>query len=139
MMAFRRRPVAATGPAQDAPAERPRTGATAAGAAAGAGVLLARAIRIVTGVFALIIAIGIAFVVFDANPGNTIVSHVHDWAQSLAGPFDGMFRLHGPKTSVALNWGIAAIVWLVIGSLLARIVLAPAFSMRRWSRTNVRA
>ncbi len=93
--------------------------------------LIARAVRLVASVIAAILVLGIAFVVFDASATNTIVSHVEDWARSLAGPFDGLFHLHSAKATIALNWGLAAVVYLVIGALLARIALMPAGS---WGR-----
>jgi len=88
--------------------------------------LIARAVRSVASVIAVILVLGIAFVVFDASATNTIVTHVEDWARNLAGPFDGMFHLHSAKATVALNWGLAAVVYLIIGALLARIALMPA-------------
>jgi hypothetical protein len=149
MFAFRtHRPVAATGERAPLPdgvlttaraQPGPGVGARAARALAEISVLLARAIRLATSVIVLIVALGIVFFVLGANPTNAIVSHVHDWARSLAGPFDGMFHLHGPKTTLAVNWGIAVVVWLVIGSLLARLMLAPAWSLRRRFRVAARA
>ncbi len=93
--------------------------------------MLARVIRAVAGIVALIIALGIAFVVLKASPSNTIVSHVHSWAHGLAGPFNGMFHLHSARGTVAINWAIALVIYLLIGSLLARIVLTPARALRR--------
>jgi hypothetical protein len=106
----------------------------AADAAARTALLIARAVRLAVGVIALIIALGIAFVVLGASRGNTIVHHVHAWAKTLVGPFDGMFHLHSAKGTLALNWGIGLVVWLIIGSLVVRIVLMPALSLRRRSR-----
>lgn len=106
----------------------PRARVAAAGA--GTAVLIARIIRIVTGVVALIIALGIAFVVLGATPTNAIVSHVHTWAKWLVGPFDGMFHLRGPRRTIALNWGIGLVVYLLIGALLARIALTPTRAFR---------
>lgn len=105
-----------------------------AGAAAGAAFLVARAIRLVAGVVALIIVLGIAFYVLGARPSNTIVSHVHDWAKWLVGPFDGMFHLHSAKGTLALNWGVGLVVWMLVASLLVRIVLSPAWPLRRRAR-----
>lgn len=114
----------------DAPSG-PTAGERAAGAAAGTAVLIARLVRLVAGVIALIIAAGILFVVLEANSGNTIVSHVHDWAKWLVGPFDGMFKLGSAKGTLALNWGLALLAYLIVGSLIARLVLAPARPLRR--------
>jgi hypothetical protein len=112
----------------------PGAGARAAAAAARTTLLIARAVRLVVAVITLIVALGIAFVVLGANRGNTVVHHVHDWAKTLVGPFDGIFHLHGAKATLALNWGIGLIVWLIIGSLVVRIVLMPAWSLRRRRR-----
>jgi uncharacterized Tic20 family protein len=112
-------------------AERERED-TVAGAE-GAAILIARLISIVAGVVCVIIALAAAFIVLDANTGNSIVSHVLDWGKGLAGPFDGMFHLDSAKTSVALNYAIAIIVYLFVAGLLIRLVLAPVgVSRRRW-------
>jgi hypothetical protein len=109
---------------------RRRTGAGVGGAAAAAGagtsLLLARIIRVITGIVGLIIALGIVFVLLKASPGNTIVSHVNDWAKWLTTPFHGIFHLHSARGTTALNWGIALIVYMFVGSLLARLVATPA-------------
>lgn len=130
---WNRRRTAAVADAEGAPAPTPRPGAGARVAAAGAGtaVLIARIIRAIAAIVALLIALGIAFVVLKASPSNTIVSHVHSWAHWLAGPFNGMFHLRSARGTVALNWGIALVVYLAIGSLLATIVLTPARAFRR--------
>src|SRR5436190_10821605 len=85
-------------------------------------LMLARAISMVAAVVALILVLGIALVLLKANPSNQIVSAIHDAAQWLAGPFDGLFNLSKHRTEIAVNWGIAAVVWLVVGRLVARIV-----------------
>lgn len=77
---------------------------------------------LVATVVAAIIVIGILLVVFKANMSNDLVKAVHDAAKFLAGPFDGMFHLDSRKWTIALNWGIAAAVYLVVGSLIARLL-----------------
>lgn len=72
----------------------------------------------------------------DARSSNTIVSHVHDWAKWLVGPFDGMFHEHSAKGTLALNWGIALVVWMIVASLLVRFVLTPAGPLRRRARVT---
>jgi hypothetical protein len=84
--------------------------------------LLARVVYLVVSVVVLIIVAGILLVVLKANPTNSIVSQVHDWARSLAGPFDGIFSFHSAHTAIAVNWGIAAGVYLVIGGLITRLL-----------------
>ena len=64
---------------------------------------------------------GIVLVLLKANATNAIVSDVHDAARWLAGPFDGMFSFRDPKVALSVNWGIAAVVYLIVGGLIARL------------------
>jgi hypothetical protein len=84
--------------------------------------LLVRAVQLVVSIVVLIIVAGILLVVLKANPANSIVSEVHSWAHWLAGPFDGMFSFHSANTAIAVNWGIAAVVYLLVGGLIARLI-----------------
>jgi hypothetical protein len=84
--------------------------------------LLARVVRIVVGIAAAIIVAGILLVVLKANPTNSVVSAVHDTAHTLVGPFDGMFSFHSARAAIAVNWGIAALAYLVVGGLIARLL-----------------
>lgn len=98
-----------------------RRDSTGRGFAMGAG-LLARFVHVVVSVVVLIIVAGILLVVLKANPTNTIVSDVHGWAHSLAGPFDGIFSFHNARVAIAVNWGIAAVVYLLVGGMIARLI-----------------
>jgi hypothetical protein len=82
---------------------------------------LARLISIVASVVVLLIVIGILIIVLEANPGNDLVSFVTDVAETLVGPFENLFNLDDRKADVAVNWGIAAVVYLVLGRILAGI------------------
>jgi uncharacterized protein involved in cysteine biosynthesis len=115
---------------------RRRTGAAVAAAGAGTTLLIARIVRLVAGVVALILALGIVFVVLKASPSNTIVSHVHDWANWLATPFNGLFHLHSARGTTALNWGVALVVYLLVGHVIARFLATPH---RAWRRREVAA
>ena len=100
--------------------------------AAGATVLaIARLIRFVAVIVALIIGAAILLRALDANAGNSIVSAIHDAGKALVGPFDGMFRLHDAKASIAVNWGIALLVYLAIGTLVASYLRRLAVAGRR--------
>jgi hypothetical protein len=83
---------------------------------------LARLVRLAAGVVTAIIVAGVLLVVLNANPTNDIVSAIHDAARALVGPFDGMFTLDSAKATLAVNWGIAALVYLIIGGLIARVI-----------------
>lgn len=96
---------------------------------------LARVVRLVFGVLATILALGALLIVLrnNINEQNSIVKLVTDVAEAISGPFsrtDGIFDFSG-KNAVAknalLNWGIAAIVYLLLGRLLANAI-APKSS-----------
>ena len=95
--------------------------ATGRGVAIGAG-WLGRVVHLVVSVVVVIIVAGILLVVLKANPTNTIVSDVHGWAGSLAGPFDGMFSFHSANAAIAVNWGIVAVVYVFVGGLIVRLI-----------------
>jgi len=95
--------------------------ATGRGFAIGRG-LLVRIVELVVSVVVVIIVAGILLVVLKANATNSIVSDVHGWARSLAGPFDGMFSFHNAHVAIAVNWGIAAVVYSLVGGLIARLI-----------------
>jgi hypothetical protein len=100
---------------------RGRRGTGARWFAVGA-VLLGRVVYLAVTVIVVIIVAGILLVVLKANPANSIVSDVHGWARSLAGPFDGMFSFRNARVAIAVNWGIAAVVYLFVGGLIARLI-----------------
>jgi hypothetical protein len=84
---------------------------------------LARVVMAIATVVALILVAGILLVVLGANRSNDLVQAVHDAAQFLAGPFDGLFNLTRHKVEIAVNWGIAAVVWYALGRLITRLLL----------------
>ena len=83
---------------------------------------LARIIGMVASLVALVLVIGIALVLLKANQSNEVVKAVTDAARWLAGPFDGLFKLDKHRIEIAVNWGIAAVVWFLLGRLIARVV-----------------
>jgi hypothetical protein len=102
---------------------RSRKVATGTAGAVGTGMLaLGRLVRLVSSLLALVIAAGIALIALDAHSTNSVVSTVHDAARSLVGPFDGMFSASSHKLTIAINWGIALVIYLAVGSLLAGLI-----------------
>jgi hypothetical protein len=99
---------------------------------------LARLVRLAAGVVAAIIVAGILLVVLNANSSNDIVSTVHDAARGLVGPFDGMFTLDSGKATIAVNWGIAAVVYLIVGGLIARAIELLGYAGLRRRRVTTR-
>jgi hypothetical protein len=84
---------------------------------------LARVVMLVAAIVAGIIVFGILLVVLGANQSNELVKGVTDAGRWLAGPFRDLFSLNGHKATIAVNWGIAAAVYLVVGRLIARLLV----------------
>ena len=85
---------------------------------------------------AFVIGIGIALVVLDAKESNDIVRVWLDVSRWLTEPFQGIFDLERGKEhlQIGINWGIAALVYLVAAMLIARLIRAargPSFLTRR--------
>ena len=92
---------------------------------------LARLIRSLAGLIALVIVAAIVLFVLGANPSNAIVSAVHDAAHWLAGPFNNLFSIHNAKVALAVNWGLAALAYLVVGHFIASLIARMARPRRR--------
>jgi uncharacterized Tic20 family protein len=89
-------------------------------------LLLANLVRTVAGVIVAILVLAILLVVLGANQSNDIVNWIHDAGAWLAGPFKGLFSFKDAKLEVAVNWGIAAVVYSVVAGLLMRLVASSA-------------
>ena len=86
-------------------------------------LLLARIVRLATKAVAAVIVAGILLYVLGANQSNSVVEVVMDAGRFLVGPCDGLFTRDDPQWELAVNWGIAAVVWLVAGALVARLLV----------------
>jgi hypothetical protein len=87
---------------------------------------IARIVRLIASVVVLIIAVAIVLRVTGANPANVVVRDFHDVANTLVGPFKNVFSIKNPKESIAVNWGIAAVVYLIAGTLVAGAIARVA-------------
>ena len=98
---------------------RRRTGPVAA---RGGLYMVARVVSAITGIVVGLILVGIVLVLLEANTGNDIVNWFVDAARWLAGPFDNMFKLDDRKANVAVNWGLGALVYGLVGGLIVRLL-----------------
>jgi hypothetical protein len=106
-------------------ARRRREGGVGAGAAHAArrglwGV--ARVVRLITSVVVGLLVVGIVLVLLEANRSNEIVDWLLGAGEFLAEPFDNVFDPDGRKARIAVNWGLAALVYGLIGGLIARLL-----------------
>jgi hypothetical protein len=83
---------------------------------------LARLVRLITRIVVLIVVVGIALVVFEANRANDVVDWLIGAAEFLVAPFDNVFDLNGRKAEVGVNWGLAALVYALVGGLIVRVL-----------------
>ncbi len=95
---------------------------------------VASLVRMVFVALAAILALGAVLVVLrnSVNEQNSIVEFITGVADAVSGPFsrdNGIFDFSG-KNAVAknalVNWGIAAVVYLLIGRLLANLIAPKA-------------
>ncbi|WP_405021080.1 hypothetical protein OHV05_33520 [Kitasatospora sp. NBC_00070] len=77
-------------------------------------------IRAVAHIVAGILVIWILMDLLDANQGNTVVSWFHSAADWLAGWSRGLFTVSGHTLQVLLDYGIPAVVYVVVGNLIGR-------------------
>jgi hypothetical protein len=81
-----------------------------------------RVIEIAAIVIAAILVAHIVFVLLGANAGNDIVHTVGNWAAWFATWFLNLFTPSSYKVATTLNYGLAAICYLVAGRLLATVI-----------------
>jgi hypothetical protein len=84
--------------------------------------LLARIVRLVTMIVVAFIVAGIVLHLLDANSSNAVVSFVYDVAGWLVTPFKGVFSPSGQHLQILANWGLAAIVYAIVGGIIARLL-----------------
>lgn len=84
--------------------------------------LLAGIVRWVGLAFALVLVLHVVFVIGEANAENGIVQWVGDASRNLAVGFHDLFQPADPKLLVLINYGIAAIFWLVVSSIVAKVI-----------------
>jgi hypothetical protein len=94
-------------------------------------LLLARIVKIVTSLVVGFIVVGILLHVLGANGGNAVVGFVYDVAGWLVTPFKGLFSVNGAKLHIAVNWGVAAVVYGIVGGVLVRLLAGAGMAASR--------
>jgi hypothetical protein len=92
-----------------------------AGTAARVGDAVARALRTIGYAIVAVLLLHICLVLLQANPANAFASLI----TRLAGVFDlglsNLFLVDDPRVSVVLNYGAAALAWLLITAVVVRL------------------
>lgn len=79
-------------------------------------------IMLICGLFAAVLALHIVLVLGEANPNNGFASFVDSWAAGVSLGLRGLFVPDNAKLQVLFNDGLAAILWLVLGSVLKYLI-----------------
>ena len=82
---------------------------------------IARIVSAVFAIIALILILHIVLVFADASATSTIVRDINNLASTLAWGFKHLFSFASAKTTVFVNYGLAALVYLAVGGILVRI------------------
>ena len=90
--------------------------------------LVATIVRAVCSVIAAVIVIHAVFVLFEANPANGLVSFTASWRDTFGWFTKNLFTPSDPKIAEAINDGLAALIWVALGSLVSKLIvrLTPA-------------
>jgi hypothetical protein len=88
--------------------------------------LLATIVRVVCSVIAGLIVIHAVFVLFEANPANLLVQFTAGVRDTFAWFTDDLFAPSDPKIAEAINDGLAALIWVIVGSLVSKLLVRAA-------------
>lgn len=83
---------------------------------------LAALVSTVGGVLALIEIVYILLLVFDANQTNKFFTFINSMAEPLALFFPGLFATGSRDWDIIINYGLAAVFWLVVTGIVARLL-----------------
>jgi hypothetical protein len=73
-------------------------------------------------IIAVILVLRVLLTVGGANPSNGITSTVSAWSDTLAWGFKDLFTPSDGKLRVLVNYGAAALFWLIVSSILSRLI-----------------
>jgi hypothetical protein len=85
--------------------------------------LLATIVRVVCSVIGALIVVHAVFVLFEANPANPLVTFTAGWRDTFGWFTKDLFTPSDPKIAEAINDGLAALIWVVAGSLLSKLIV----------------
>lgn len=83
---------------------------------------VATVLRVIGLVIVAILVIHILLTLFGANPANSFATFIRDGARMFSLGLTDLFNFPDPKLSTAVNFGIAAVIWLVITSIVVGLV-----------------
>lgn len=78
--------------------------------------------NVVGSLLAAVLVAHIVFTFFDANPANALVGWAARWANVVGLWFVNLFDTGDAAFTVLLNYGAAAVFWLVVTGFIARLL-----------------
>ncbi|GAA3072833.1 hypothetical protein GCM10010464_41120 [Pseudonocardia yunnanensis] len=82
--------------------------------------VIANTIRVATALIALVFVLHIVFTLFGANPNSGFVAFVYGTARIFVFGFGDVFTPGDATIGLIVNYGLAAIVYLVVGRVIHR-------------------
>ena len=95
--------------------------------------IVATVVRVVCSVIAAVIVIYAVFRLFEANPDNPLVSFATGWREDFGWFTVSLFTKPNEKMAQVINALVAAIIWVVAGTLVSKLIvrLAPTGSPKK--------
>jgi len=72
--------------------------------------------------FALVLVVHVLLTVGSANPANGITKFFSSAADPLALAFKDLFTPDNAELRVLVNYGLAALFWMIVSSVLSRLI-----------------
>jgi hypothetical protein len=85
--------------------------------------LLATVVRVACSIVAALMVVHAIFVLFEANPGNPLVEFTTGWRDTFGWFTENLFAPSDPKIAEAINDALAALIWVVVGNLLSKLLV----------------
>ncbi|MBV9315766.1 MAG: hypothetical protein JO100_19000 [Pseudonocardia sp.] len=84
--------------------------------------LIISLLRFIGLIIVAILVVHILLTVFKANPANRFALFMHRGADFFSLGLTNLFTPTDPRVAVAVNYGIAALIWLLITSVVVGII-----------------
>ena len=85
--------------------------------------IIATVVRVVCSVIAAVIVVYAIFVLFEANPENGLVSFARGWREDFGWFTVNLFTPSDPKIAETINAALAAVIWVVVGTLISKLLI----------------
>ena len=92
------------------------------GTTARAGNSVARVLRTRGSALVAVLVLHLVLTLLQANPANVVAALIARLAATLDLGLSNLFLVDDPMLSVLLNYGVAALAWLLITALVVRLV-----------------